>query len=678
MVQGSTAQNNAVDVLRIIGSLGDALYSIDAASGDYDFVSAGFESLTGYTLDDIRMMGGRASFDIHTHADPPDTMDVASPVKRDDQGGARAQERWLRRKDGCVVCLEDRSGPVRDGDRTIAYAGVLRDITDRKKADESLRLFRSLIDQSSDSVIAVDPATGSFIDANETALRILGYSREEFTSMSLFDLEPVTTPVVYNTLSNELKKHGSAILNRPQRRKDGSTFPSEVSINLVHLDRDYVIASIRDISRRAEAEAALKQSEERFRLVSENVADLLAILDLNGICEFASPSHTQDGLMPDSIVGQNYLCLIHEEDVELVKTCIALVADGRGHQSTVFRFRRADGSWRHKDASITLIVDDAGARLLTVARDITERIRQDEDQRSLERQLSERNARLEKTIAEVRQMQEGLIQSEKMASIGQLTAGIAHEINNPLAFVSSNLNRFNEYFNELLGVVRVWQAMKADLASEPKFHPLLALIEKTEAEADLDFVIDNFSVLMKHTAEGTERIRSIVDRLRGFSHMATSSFAEADINAAIDDTINLTWNELKYKATIVREYGDIPPVTCNIGEINQVLVNLLVNAAHALTDKGTITIRTAQKDNAVVIHVIDTGAGIPESHLKRIFDPFFTTKPVGKGTGLGLWISATIVQKHAGSLTVESEPGTGTTMSITLPLSHESAPEGAS
>jgi two-component system, NtrC family, sensor kinase len=803
-VQGSCpGQNKELDLLGIFGSIQDALYSIDAVSGEYEFVSAGFESLTGYTLDNIRSMGGRAAFETQTSAHFLDDPFAVPPFREDGQRKPGAQERWLRRKDGTTVCLEDRSGPVRDGDRTVGYAGVLRDITDRKmreaeltrrntllrtvldsvpdaiyakdvhgrkllsnpadvqsillcnseedvlgkddfaffphdlaaaftaidqqvlftgepvinreesivdragvkrwllstkvpfrnaqgeiaglvgigrditdrrEADEALKLFRALIDHSSDSIIVVDPATGNFIDANETALRVLGYSREELAPVMLLDLR--ATQSAYKSLYEELKIQGNTVLKRAQRRKDGSTFPSEVNITLVHLDRDYIVASIRDLSRRAAAEAALKQTEERFRLVLENIADHLAILDPSGICEFASPSHLQDGVPPETLAGKDYLAHIHPEDVARVQRCLELVAEGHGHQFIEYRFRRGDGFWRFKDASITIIVDDMGVRILIIARDITERNLQDEERRWLERELSERNVSLEKTIAEVRQMQEGLIQSEKMASIGQLTAGIAHEINNPLAFVSSNINRFGEYFNDIRGVLRAWQPVKEELQKFPPFEPLLGAILKAETDVDLDFITEDFALLMKHTADGTERIRSIVDRLRGFSHMGTGSCAEADINAAIDDTINLTWNELKYKATIVKEYTAIPPVMCNIGEIKQVLVNLLVNAAQALPEKGTITLRTYQHENTVVIQVIDSGTGIPESLLKRIFDPFFTTKAVGKGTGLGLWISATIIRKHAGTLTVESEAGKGTTMTIALPLSSENKPEG--
>ena len=268
----------------------------------------------------------------------------------------------------------------------------------------------------------------------------------------------------------------------------------------------------------------------------------------------------------------------------------------------------------------------------------------------------------------MRQMQEGLVQSEKLASIGQLTAGIAHEINNPLAFVSSNLNRFTEYFDEMKDLVRLWDSLAQLARDSEEYSARLADALEAERAADVPFLIEDFSRLMKHTREGTERIRSIVERLRGFTHIAGNDFFEADLNTAIDDTIELTWNEIKYKATIQREYGDIPKVTCNIGEIKQVMVNLLVNAAHAIRDKGTIVIRTYRRETTVVVEVQDTGIGISPANLKRIFDPFFTTKSVGKGTGLGLWISATLIQKHMGRLHAHSQEGVGTTMTIELPV----------
>jgi two-component system, NtrC family, sensor kinase len=289
------------------------------------------------------------------------------------------------------------------------------------------------------------------------------------------------------------------------------------------------------------------------------------------------------------------------------------------------------------------------------------------EMRLLQAQLRQRNMDLETRLEEIKQMQGSLVQSEKMASIGQLTAGIAHEINNPLAFVSSNLNRFAEYFNEVIELLEEWRSAATAMGNSDERARLQDLASAHEADTDLDFLKTDFSTLMGHTIQGTERMRIIVDRMRVFSHISGETFSEIDLNEAIDETLTIVWNEVKYKAAIVKEYGDAVSVICNPGELKQVLVNLLVNAAQAIEESGTITLRTCDDGANVVIEVCDTGSGIAPEHQKRIFDPFFTTKPVGKGTGLGLWICATIIAKHGGTLSVRSALAMGSTFVITLP-----------
>jgi signal transduction histidine kinase len=185
---------------------------------------------------------------------------------------------------------------------------------------------------------------------------------------------------------------------------------------------------------------------------------------------------------------------------------------------------------------------------------------------------------------------------------------------------------------------------------------------------DMDFILQDFDRMMASIQDGTQRIKKIVEGMRGFSHISENAMQFADINKAIEDTLTIVWNEIKYKAVIEKEYSELPPVKCNISEIKQVLVNLLVNAAHAVNEKGLIKIHTSAEDGYATIKITDNGCGIPEDKLKRIFDPFYTTKPVGKGTGLGLWISSTIIQKHNGFLTVESKPDTGSTFTVRIPV----------
>jgi signal transduction histidine kinase len=262
--------------------------------------------------------------------------------------------------------------------------------------------------------------------------------------------------------------------------------------------------------------------------------------------------------------------------------------------------------------------------------------------------------------------QDQLIQSEKLASIGQLAAGVAHEINNPVGYVFSNFGTLGKYLNDLFRMLAAYEQAEAHLAGTPAAAQLAAL----RREIELDYLKDDVPTLMAESREGIERVRKIVQDLKDFSHVdAHQEWEWADLHKGIDSTLNIVNNEIKYKADVVKQYGTLPEVQCLPSELNQVFMNLLVNAAHAVNkERGTITLRTGAQDDEVWVEVEDDGCGISKENQTRIFDPFFTTKPVGKGTGLGLSLSYGIVQKHAGRLDVHSEPGQGTRFRMTLPV----------
>ena len=269
-----------------------------------------------------------------------------------------------------------------------------------------------------------------------------------------------------------------------------------------------------------------------------------------------------------------------------------------------------------------------------------------------------------------------LLQSEKMASIGQLAAGVAHEINNPVGFVSSNLKTMSDYQDDISTLIKQYRSLTSYLknsisaAETPVDIPKqLELITDLEAELDIDYVLNDILELVKESREGTERIKKIVLDLKDFAHPGEDKPMFADINKNMELTLNVVRNELKYKAKIVKEYGDLPLVKCYPQQLNQVFVNLLVNAAQAIEKQGEIKINTStldELDEKIEISITDTGSGIDKEHLSKIFDPFFTTKDVGKGTGLGLNIAYDIIQKHKGTIDVESEVGKGTTFIIRL------------
>ncbi len=288
------------------------------------------------------------------------------------------------------------------------------------------------------------------------------------------------------------------------------------------------------------------------------------------------------------------------------------------------------------------------------------------------RALERSNGDLSELNHKLQLAQQHLMQSEKLASIGQLAAGVAHEINNPIGYVFSNFGTLEKYLADLFRMLAAYEAAEAQLAGTPAAAQVAAQLAALRREIELDYLKDDVPTLMAESREGIARVRKIVQDLKDFSHVdANQEWAWSDLHQGLDSTLNIVNNEIKYKADVVKHYGVLPEVQCLPSELNQVFMNLLVNAAHAVQkERGTITLRTGTGAGEVWVEVEDDGCGIPKENLTRIFDPFFTTKPVGKGTGLGLSLSYGIVRKHGGRLEVASEPGQGARFRVTLPVHH--------
>jgi signal transduction histidine kinase len=296
--------------------------------------------------------------------------------------------------------------------------------------------------------------------------------------------------------------------------------------------------------------------------------------------------------------------------------------------------------------------------------------------RDLERLVAERTKelalqkdRVEESLHTLEQAHTQLLQSEKMASIGQLAAGVAHEINNPIGFISSNLNTLANYASTLDNVLSASNSLLQECLTTASGPVAKAeALQRLCKECDLPYVTSDLHKLVEESLEGAQRVRRIVADLRDFAHIDSPDVAEADINTLMDKTINVAWNELKYKAEVVREYGTIPAIPCYGGQLSQVFLNLLVNAAQAIEERGRITVRTGQRDSCVWVEVEDTGCGIPPENRDRVFEPFFTTKDVGEGTGMGLHLAYKIVEAHKGTISLTSTISRGTVFRVELPL----------
>ena len=271
-------------------------------------------------------------------------------------------------------------------------------------------------------------------------------------------------------------------------------------------------------------------------------------------------------------------------------------------------------------------------------------------------------AELEAAHAKLKEMSNQLLQSEKMASIGQLAAGVAHEINNPIGFVNSNLGSLQRYVADLFEMLSAYEKGEAEMTSETQ-----TALAELKRQIDIAYLREDVGNLFSESMEGLQRVRRIVQDLRDFSHVDEMAMQPANLERGLDSTLNVVWNELKYKTEILKEYAGIPEIECLPSQLNQVFMNLLMNAVQAIEDHGRITIRTGQDEHNVWVEVEDTGKGIEPEHLDRIFEPFFTTKPVGSGTGLGLSLSYGIVQQHGGRIEVRSQPGMGSVFRVILP-----------
>jgi len=424
---------------------------------------------------------------------------------------------------------------------------------------------------------------------------------------------------------------------------------------------------------------ALRESEGRFKELADILPALIWISNTEGKRIFVNQQFLQfTGLNATECMNGECAKLVHKDDRDALQAVYEEIKTT--HKATEAEYRLS-----HKDGSERWILETIVPRkrkngdvsgYMGCGIDIS---KQKHVEKSLEDTVEKRTLQLQKTnqVLEIekeeqvglnnqlKETQGHLIQSEKMASIGQLAAGVAHEINNPLGYIYSNLNTLKGYLTDLEQVATIADKLAKQL---PEDNSIATEFNQLQKDLDLEFLQEDLQDLVKESIEGATRAKKIVQDLRDFSRIDKQESEIFDVEEGISATLNIVHNELKYKADIIKEYAGIEPFQCVGAQLNQVFMNLLVNAAHSIADFGKITVRTGQQDkDHVWVEVEDTGKGIPDDVKNKIFDPFFTTKPVGKGTGLGLSLSYKIIQDHHGHFEVDSVVGKGTRIRVILP-----------
>ncbi len=539
-----------------------------------------------------------------------------------------------------------------------------------------------LLDQAREILLLVAPGNLAICEVSQFTLHRLGYSRDALVGQSITDIECALSDLFY---WDEVRQGGNPNvidIESSYLCSNGDILLASKTVLQVESETgSWLVIRAEPLEPRKQAENELASISSRLQATLEATSEGILLLDRTGAILNMNQCFSRmwglpdallarridaesfsfmAGLFADPLAYQRDLAAIHlDSDQESFDTLV--LTDGR-------IFERRSRPARHAEQII--------GRVFSFS-DATER-------KAIEQQLLNQNARLEEQVLQrtaalshqlaaltesnrkLEEAQFQLLQSEKLASIGQLAAGVAHEINNPIGFINSNLGTLGGYVESLLAIDAAFTRVQQTLPSD--VQQAFADVNALKISADHDFMVDDLHQLIKESHDGLERVKTIVRDLKDFARVGSAEWLWADIHQGLESTLNIVWNELKYKAKVQREYGTLPQVHCIPSQLNQVFMNLLVNAAQAIESQGVIRVRTGCNDKQVFVEVIDDGSGIPAENLSRIFDPFFTTKALGKGTGLGLSLAWGIVQRHRGTIEVASEPGKGTTFRVALPI----------
>jgi len=533
------------------------------------------------------------------------------------------------------------------------------------KAIQTAQASKGAVSGMGDIREQIDNFTADTVASNKSLYQNVIQSAERTKKMNYvllgvsIAISVVLVTVLLRGIFNSLFK----LVTFSQRMKDGDL---ESRIEVTSADEFNILAgTFEEMRVKLKASyAELRVSKDYLERILQSAGESIMITNLAGEIEYVNQAfEAMTGFKRQEVMGKTpRIFKSGLQDKEFYRDLWDTIRDGKTWFGTLVNKKR-DGSLYNVEETIAPIFDnDRIVSYVAIFRDVTER-------NKMEQELKNMFSNLQKVHEDLKQAQMQLLQSEKMASIGQLAAGVAHEINNPMGFISNNIEVLDRYMLDYHKILGMFEDLKKNIERGNLEGAKAAVGEmaRLEKEIDLNYLIRDSGKLLRDTQKGIERIRKIVMDLRTFAREDNDLTEAVKIEEVIDSILSIVHSELRYKAELKKDYGDTPMVNCNAQRLGQVFINLLVNAAQAIEGKGTIGVKTYSQDKYVCVDVSDTGRGIAPENLKKIFEPFFTTKPVGQGTGLGLSVSYQIIKKQGGDIKVRSEAGKGATFTVMLP-----------
>ncbi len=537
-----------------------------------------------------------------------------------------------------------------DGNEIVAAVETIQDITERKQAQDVMdgqrRFFQGIL-ESIPNPVSYKDLSHAYLGCNRAFSDFFGRSEEEVIGKTISDIVAPEYAVGSTEADRKVLESGSPCkYETTLPRGDGqlrSVLVTKAPFSLLNGALGGVVGTFVDITEQRFLDEQVKEAKREWEETLDCLKDFVILTDeLHRVrrCNRLLCDMTGKGF--DEVLNEDWRDLLPDAGFE------ALSFNGVSGELVHAASKRYYGLNIY---SMTETESERVTGYVISLNDMTE--------------LRAMNEELKRTAQELNEAQRAVYQQEKLASIGQLAAGVAHEINNPMGFISSNLTTLGKYLDKL----SAFETAMIGLMERDGNPETLGELKELRRSMKIDYILGDIQGLLEESHEGAERVRRIVQDLKSFSRVDETECKPTCINDCLTSTLNMVRNEIKYVAEVELDVApDLPLLNCYPQQLNQVFMNLLVNAAHALEERGVIGIRTFRDGDDVVIQVRDTGKGIAPEHLTRIFEPFFTTKEVGKGTGLGLSISYDIVKKHGGSISVESRLGSGSTFTVRFPL----------